>query len=223
MSNKIKIGNLNISSFKVGGSDCSIYLGTVKVYPQAPTFKFSATYSNDTSYSAACDGNTTLTTGTTRAHTTPYSAMTSAVIGDCVTSIGDFAFFYCKNLTSVTISDSVTSIGDSSFTACSGLTSMDLPSGLTSIGTYALHGCRGLTSLDIPSGVTNISEYGIYQCSNLQSITVNATTPPTLGTGAFDQTNNCPIYVPAESVDAYKSATTWRTYYSSRIQAIPTT
>ena len=31
----MKIGNLDISSFKVGGSDCSIYLGDTKLYPQS--------------------------------------------------------------------------------------------------------------------------------------------------------------------------------------------
>lgn len=30
----IKIGNIDASYFKVGGDDCSIYLGTVKLYPQ---------------------------------------------------------------------------------------------------------------------------------------------------------------------------------------------
>lgn len=31
----IKLGNLDISSFKVGGADCSIYLGDAKLYPQS--------------------------------------------------------------------------------------------------------------------------------------------------------------------------------------------
>lgn len=34
MADTIKIGNLDISAFKVGGADCSIYLGSVKLYPQ---------------------------------------------------------------------------------------------------------------------------------------------------------------------------------------------
>lgn len=34
MGDTIKIGNLDISSFKVGRDDCSIYLGDVKLYPQ---------------------------------------------------------------------------------------------------------------------------------------------------------------------------------------------
>ena len=35
MADSIKIGNLDISAFKVGGADCSIYLGDVKMYPQS--------------------------------------------------------------------------------------------------------------------------------------------------------------------------------------------
>ena len=43
----------------------------------------------------------------------------------------------------------------------------------------------------------------------------------TENSNAFDNTNNCPIYVPAESVSAYQSAPNWSTH-ASRIQAIPT-
>ncbi len=35
MADSIKIGNLDISSFKVGGADCSIYLGDTLLYPQS--------------------------------------------------------------------------------------------------------------------------------------------------------------------------------------------
>jgi len=43
----IKLGNLDISSFKVGGADCSIYLGDVKLYPtgSTPTLQW-VTFSN---------------------------------------------------------------------------------------------------------------------------------------------------------------------------------
>ena len=38
MANTINIGNLDISAFKVGGADCSIYLGDTKLYPsEEPT------------------------------------------------------------------------------------------------------------------------------------------------------------------------------------------
>lgn len=35
MANGIKIGNLDISSFKVGSGDCTIYLGDTLLYPQS--------------------------------------------------------------------------------------------------------------------------------------------------------------------------------------------
>jgi len=56
----------------------------------------------------------------------------------------------------------------------------------------------------------------------LTSVTCEALTPPTLGSNAFNYTNNCPIYVPSQSVAAYKTAANWSTY-ASKIRAIPTT
>jgi hypothetical protein len=159
--------------------------------------KFRAEYSDSTTYSAECDSSTSLTTTTTRAHSTSYTAMTNAEIGNCVTSIGD-----------------------SAFVNCSGLTSIEIPSSVTSIGNGAFFDCIGLTSIDIPSDVTSIGNYTFNGCSSLTSITVNATTPPSLGSSSFNNTNNCPIYVPAASVNAYKTASGWSDY-ASRIQAIP--
>ena len=100
------------------------------------------------------------------------------------------------------------------------LTSAAIKSGVTSIGFRCFYNCKTLTSIEIPDSVTSISNYAFNNCISLSSITVNAATPPTLGTSVFNG-SNCPIYVPAQSVDAYKSATNWSTY-ASRIQAIPT-
>ena len=146
--------------------------------------------------------------------------LTSVTIPNSVTSIGDDAFYDCDNLTSIVIPNGVTSIGYDAFAGCSSLTSIDIPSGVTSIGEYVFYSCSSLTSIDIPSGVTSIGEYVFYNCTSLTSVTVNATTPPTLGTNAFLYTNDCPIYVPSGSVSTYQSASVWSNY-ASRIQAIP--
>jgi hypothetical protein len=85
----------------------------------------------------------------------------------------------------------------------------------------AFSGYTNLTILDISSAITSIGAYAFYRCSGLTSVTIYATTPPNLGTMAFSVTNNCPIYVPAESVDLYKNAINWLSV-KSRVQAIPT-
>ena len=70
-----------------------------------------------------------------------------------------------------------------------------------------------IKSVIINDGVTSIGEYAFYGCSGLASVTIEAETPPALGSYAFNNTNNCPIYVPCGTLDAYKTA--WS--YSSRI------
>ena len=188
--------------------------------PTPPTnIKFSATYSDSQTYSKECDSSTSLTSGETKPSGYDYSAMTSAVIGDCVTSISSLAFSNCSGLTEVTIPNGVTSIGASAFYWCSSLTSVTIPNSVTSISYNAFQYCESLTSVTIPSGVTSIGQYAFRDCTSLTSITVNATTPPTLGMYVFNDTNNCPIYVPSSSVNAYKTANRWSSY-ASRIQPI---
>ncbi len=124
----------------------------------------------------------------------------------------------CKN---TIIPDSVTSIGSQAFFGCSSLATIDIPDSVISIASDAFFSCSGLSSIVIPASVTSIGSFAFQYCSGLASITVLASTPPSLGNAyVFSDTNNCPIYVPAGSVDAYKSA--W-SEYADRIQAIPDT
>ena len=74
-----------------------------------------------------------------------------------------------------------------------------------------------LAEATVPDTVTSIGEYSFY-CTTLTKLTILATTPPTLRTPPG--TNTLLIYVPAESVDAYKNASGWSTM-ASRIFAIP--
>ena len=154
--------------------------------------KWVATFTGGTTASAECDSSSAIT------HTNGEvsSDVVSIQIGDCVTAIDYEAFNQCRSLTSITI-----------------------PNSVTYIGPFAFYKCTSLPSVTIPSSMTNIEGFAFYDCYSLTSITIEATTPPSLGTSVFNNTGDCPIYVPSASVNAYKSASRWSTY-ASRIQAI---
>lgn len=86
---------------------------------------------------------------------------------------------------------------------------------ITEIGNEAFN-CN-LTTATIGTGITSIGDTAFYDYGNLASITIEATTPPTLGN--YSLSGDYPIYVPAESVNAYKTETVWLDY-ASRIFAI---
>ena len=213
MADTIKIGNLDISAFKVGSDDCKVYLGDTLLYPLVePSLKWKATYSDSSVTSAECGSSSEIVR-----YEIESNNLVSVEIGDCVITIGENAFFYSSLLTSIVIPDSVTNIGNGAFNSCSSLANITIPNSVTSIGNYAFQG-DPLINVIMSNNVTSIGEGAFLSCGSLESITINATTPPTLGRYAFRNTNDCPIYVPTSSVDAYKSA--W-TAYASRIQAIP--
>ncbi len=151
-----------------------------------------------------------------------YELIDMSNIPKTVTTIGSSAFLGCK-FTDFIIPNSVKTIGDSAFNNCGKLTSITIPNSVTEIGDGAFMVCRGLKSVTIPNSITKIKSQTFEQCYSLTSFTIQATTPPTLGgTSAFNNTNNnFIIYVPAESVDAYKAATNW-SELADRIQPIPT-
>ena len=159
------------------------------------------------------------------------TALEEITLPSSVTTFNDVAIFLgCTSLRSVDMSDtSITTFynqiiapgNNGQFQGCTALENVYLPSELTNLGRGAFYGCSKLNDIDIPSGVTSIGDSSFNSCSSLTSVTVRATTPPTLGTNVFDNTHaNLVIYVPAESVETYKSASGWSAY-ASRIQAIP--
>ena len=171
------------------------------------------------------------------------TSLTSVVLPSSVTSLGDSVFRGCTNLSDINLPDGLTSFGTGVFHACSSLTAITLPAGLTriehglfcyctgltgivipenvtSIGAAAFEGCTGLTSITIPENVTLIDHVAFESCTSLTRITVLPTTPPVCY-ASFTNTNNAPIYVPAESVNAYKEDRWW-SGYADRIMGIST-
>ena len=211
--------------------------------PPTPTGKkLVATFNDGTTKEVECNGDGTLTSGETMPPSGyRVSAMTDVVIGECVAVIGEMAFHRYGRLTGVTIPNSVTNIDDAAFYRCGSLTAITIPNSVTRIGASAFYACYLKNNITIPNSVTSIGEYAFtYNNSltsvtignsvisigswaffedgrNLTSITCLATTPPSLGENVFNSTN-CPILVPASSVELYKSQ--W-SQYADRIQPIP--
>ena len=101
-------------------------------------------------------------------------SLTSVVIPDSVTSIGDGAFQSCRSLTSIVIPDSVTSIGYEAFRGCSSLTSVTIPDSVTSISNYAFSGCSSLTTVNYKGTKEQWKQIGIgVYNDDLKSATIN--------------------------------------------------
>ncbi len=146
------------------------------------------------------------------------TSLTSLEIPETVTEIGAKAFSTCQVLTGITIPRGVTLIDNNAFQGCRALTEISID-GATVIDTSAFSSCRGLTSVLLSEKVVSVGERAFSGCSGLTEITSLALVPPPGGESMFNNTNNCPIYVPAGSVEAYKAAEYW-SEYADRIQAL---
>ena len=161
-----------------------------------------------------------------------------------IESIGDWAFAGCTSIAAIDIPYATKQIGESSFEGCTGLTRISFAPVLQTIGKNAFAGCTGVATITIPSNVNSIVESAFSGCTSLTSVeiqgyltmgpkvfenctslttvTIRSTTPPVGNIGdIFKGCNNLTyIYVPAESVDAYKSSSAWKSYakYITAIQ-----
>ena len=91
------------------------------------------------------------------------SNIAKVVIGNGVTKIGNYAFFYHGILASVEIPSSVTTIGRNAFSSCDDILSLDMPN-VTTIGERVFDNCKSIVSFNMPK-VTTIGEYAFCGCS----------------------------------------------------------
>lgn len=98
----------------------------------------------------------------------------------------------------------------------SGFSKVVIKNGILSIGTNSFYRCTKLKSITIPNSVTNINDYAFYFCTGLKVIDIYAKTPPSCWNSSFRNvdTQTCKLVVPAESLEAYKKADTWKDFYN---------
>ena len=153
---------------------------------------------------------------------TAFTKVTSVSLPWSLTSIGTRAFSNCNNagFTSIIIPSNVETIGEAAFHSCNKLTKVNIPNKVTSIGKNAFYGCTALTSATIGISVTSIGEGAFNNCSAMTTFTVK-TASCTLGNNALLNCGNLTtINVPSNEVENYKNAEGWSAY-ASKIQEIP--
>ena len=131
--------------------------------------------------------------------------LTTATFPGSLTSIGECAFWNCHNLTGVSLPGSLTTIGRGAFDSCYILMSVTIPDSVTTVGNTAFGYCYGLTSVTIPNSVTSLGSFVFDHCESLTSVTIPDSVT-TIGSNAFAQCKSLTSVTIPDSVTTIGSA-----------------
>ena len=140
--------------------------------------------------------------------------ITELIIPNNVTSIGEGAFAY-SSIKSVVVSGGCQSIGDGAFNNCDSLTNVVIQKGCQSIGDRAFFSSDNITSITIPSTLTNIGNLA-FTTGKIETMYNYATTPQDMSSYSGSEMLYrgilalATLYVPQQSINAYKSAYFWK-------------
>lgn len=144
--------------------------------------------------------------------------MTHAKIGTSLEKLGAMSFYGCTDLISVNIPDKVTVIEESTFYGCTNLKNVEWSKSLVTIKDKAFYICYDLNEIDLPETLVSIGDYAFGQCKRVTGLTCRALTPPECGNRCFYEMSveDCPLYVPEESLEVYKSTAPWSEFLNIR-------
>lgn len=160
------------------------------------------------------------------------SSITKFIMNDSVKTLKNSSCILHANSTSpepnnFKISSGLTIVETNGLNGYFVINTLNLPN-LESVGDYFLWGSYNIVNLEIGDKITSIGNsflsmdsFSTTYWGKLKSVTIKAIIPPTLGTYAFYGAfaTNGVIYVPSESVEAYKTATNWSAF-ADKIQPI---
>lgn len=195
--------------------------GTLKVLDmeKASFLKNIGSYSTDVSYNAQAFVSESDCVPFAMCY--KFSALETVILPSKCQTIDNFGFADCPKLKEVKLPGKLKQINDYAFMA-TGLETITLPDGLTGIGREAFYETP-LKEITIPASVKTFYDdtFIFYNReSKLQKVTCLGKNPPAVNTGATNKSGNIfgivpagfKIYVPAGSVDSYKSAYRWSTH-----------
>lgn len=125
---------------------------------------------------------------------TPWSnikdQIKKVVVGEGITTIGEYSFYNCTNLTEVQLPSTLKKICGSGFTggansssstvsygafrSCTALTKITLPQGLEEIDNVAFRDCSALKTISIPDSVTALGIGSFVHCTSLSRVDFGA-------------------------------------------------
>lgn len=146
-----------------------------------------------------CDGITTITFPST------------------MRKIEEQAFFGCGNLIALTLPSSVHTIGKEAFAECSDLRSISIPQSIEQMGTGVFKNCPMLSFVIFKSNIKELPAETFSNNPKLDRIFIYNPTPPRIGSECFNKySQRIIIYVPANSISAYKTESDWKMFPTFR-------
>ncbi|MBR5725158.1 MAG: leucine-rich repeat protein [Muribaculaceae bacterium] len=153
---------------------------------------------------------------------------TTYTVPDGIEVIANNAFDRARLLTEINLPNTLKQVLTSAFRECNALQQMVYPRGVTRINNSAMDNCNSMTSVTLPSTLTYLGSNVFYRCTSLNNIYVKAVTPPTCDiyewydydwdeyvtdyTFTNAQFTNATLYVPTQSLSAYRNADTWKKF-----------
>ena len=110
-------------------------------------------------------------------------SISSIIVGEGITTLGNNAFQGCSALTQVSLSEGLTGMGNYVFQSCTSLTEIKIPSTLSSSGSSGIFGdCTNLTKVTFAYGMTKVPNYMCYRAPGLTTIVFEKGIPTSGGT-----------------------------------------
>lgn len=91
-------------------------------------------------------------------------------IPDSVETIGNGAFYDCRDLERITLPSALQTLSNSTFYDCTALSEVTFPASLKTIEKSAFSGCRNLSEVELPASLTTIQSYVFDRCINLKTV-----------------------------------------------------